>query len=982
MICKCTPGFCRTRRVIDASSPSLSDVTIPKIYTELPSAPKPAFKHIKKRHSTTCVEEPDEENDWICRLPKTPNGELLLHVDDIPSENNPHFPEEKVDHTSNNDIFASASDLLEFLASEKPIHLLLHHLKKWSHSSRSQEITNSLINTLLDVSKPLAYQILEQLQEPQAILHSVGIGEIVDKSLVVHTTLRSPDGKITIIEDHALVDCGASGRGYISASYADLHQLPCLPLPYDIPIYNVDGSQNIAGAIKRLCTMDMQIGGHKERITFRVTETGSSNIILGLDWLRLHDPLINWSKGKLLFINCPNSSTLCNGHVSPEFSQPSEDSGPDADRLRSIFDCNSSEEIKSEWHNAIHQELGPEDDAILCIDINAGFSHSTPHPKDSRISEHVRRSKEQTMGINRYLKDFAPVFSQSGFDELPPRRSWDHAIELKPSEESKPISSKVYALSRAEQVELDKFIDEHLATGRIRPSKSPIASPFFFVKKKDGSLRPVQDYRRLNEITIRNRYPLPLVSELMDKLKGAKHFTKLDVRWGYENIRIKEGDEWKAAFVTNRGLFEPTVMFFGLTNSLATFQNMMNDIFRDLLLAGHVVIYMDDILIFTDDLATHRLVTRQVLSVLQKHNLFLKPEKCQFEATEIEFLGVVISHGQLKMDPKKIAALEDWPTPRNKKDVQQFLGFVNFYRRFVKDFAKIARPLNHLCGSTPWNWSTTEDEAFESLRHSVIHGPILAIPLDDAPFRLEADSSGYATGAVLSQLQNNSWRPVAFSSKALSDVERNYDIHDRELLSIMRALTDWRKYLHGSTSPFEIHSDHKNLQYFMTSQKLNRRQARWSLELSEFNFHLLHKPGSSMICADALSRRPDYDRGLGDNNNITVLKPESIRRSTVEYLPSPIVEDIRSYSAENLSTFQSHSSSPGWANQDGLTTWYNRIVVPNITSLRCGRYKPLEYYLQVIILSYLISFSLSFRFPYYPFLSVSLHLFHTRFTSL
>jgi hypothetical protein len=272
---------------------------------------------------------------------------------------------------------------------------------------------------------------------------------------------------------------------------------------------------------------------------------------------------------------------------------------------------------------------------------NNPHSNST-HPKDLRIADHLRETRDQCQSIDKYIKEFAPVFSQSGFNELPPRRSWDHAIELKPSEEQKPISSKIYGLSRLEQVKLDKFLEEHLKTGRIRPSKSPIASPFFFVKKKDGSLRPVQDYRRLNEITIRNRYPLPLISELMDKLKGAKYFTKLDVRWGYENIQIKKGDEWKAAFVTNRGLFEPTVMFFGLKFP-ATFQNMMNDIFRDLLLAGHVIIYMDDILIFTDNLTTHRLTTRQVLSVLQKHNLFLKPEKCSFETLKVEYLGIVIS---------------------------------------------------------------------------------------------------------------------------------------------------------------------------------------------------------------------------------------------------------------------------------------------------------------------------------------------------
>ena len=242
-----------------------------------------------------------------------------------------------------------------------------------------------------------------------------------------------------------------------------------------------------------------------------------------------------------------------------------------------------------------------------------------------------------------------------------------------------PVTSKIYSLSRSEQLELDNFLSEHLRTGRIRPSKSPMASPFFFVKKKCGALRPVQDYRRLNNMTIKNRYPLPLISELMDKLKGTRFFTKLDVRWGYENIRIKEGDEWKAAFVTNRGLYEPTVMFFGLTNSPATFQNMMNDIFCDLLLTEQLVIYMDDLLIFTDDLATHRIITRQVLTTLQKHHLFLKPEKCFFEVPEIEFLGVIISHGNIRMDPKKIEALQSWPTPQSKKEVQQFLGFVNFY---------------------------------------------------------------------------------------------------------------------------------------------------------------------------------------------------------------------------------------------------------------------------------------------------------------
>ncbi len=189
-------------------------------------------------------------------------------------------------------------------------------------------------------------------------------------------------------------------------------------------------------------------------------------------------------------------------------------------------------------------------------------------------------------------------------------------IELIPNANAN-LDCKVYPLNRNEQAELDKFLDENLSSGRIRPSKSPMASPFFFVKKKDGKLRPVQDYRKLNEMTIKNRYPLPLISELMDKLRGAKYFTKCDVRWGYNNVRIKSGDEWKAAFRTNRGLFEPTVMFFGLTNSPATFQWMMNDIFKNLIASGAVTVYLDDILIMSKTKAEHRRITREVLKILR-----------------------------------------------------------------------------------------------------------------------------------------------------------------------------------------------------------------------------------------------------------------------------------------------------------------------------------------------------------------------------
>jgi len=218
---------------------------------------------------------------------------------------------------------------------------------------------------------------------------------------------------------------------------------------------------------------------------------------------------------------------------------------------------------------------------------------------------------------------------------------------------------KVYPLSVKEQKELDCFLDEHLKTRYIRPSKSPCAVPFFFVKKKDSSLRPVQDYRQLNEVIIKNKYPLPLIQELIDKVKGAQFFTKLDIQWGYNNVRIRGGNEWKAAFRTNRGLFEPLVMYFSLCNSPATFQLMMDSLFRDLVNEGKIVIYMDDILIFSKTLTEHKVIVRRVLRILNNNKLSVQTKKCWFHQTKIDYLGIIISKDSIKVDPEKIKEVTD-----------------------------------------------------------------------------------------------------------------------------------------------------------------------------------------------------------------------------------------------------------------------------------------------------------------------------------
>ena len=509
----------------------------------------------------------------------------------------------------------------------------------------------------------------------------------------------------------------------------------------------------------------------------------------------------------------------------------------------------------------------------------------------SSLPRKTRRKEQKTWKeqVPDYLHDFADVFTKEDFDELPPHRPWDHAIELLPGTTER-LDCKIYQLSVDEQTQLDEFLEENLSTGRIRPSKSPMASPFFFIKKKDGKLRPVQDYRKLNDMTIKNRYPLPLITELIDMLQNARYFTKLDIRWGYNNVRIKKGDEFKAAFRTNRGLFEPLVMFFGLTNSPATFQTMMNDIFHLEIKQGYVLIYLDDILILDRDLDQHHAHVREVLERLREHKLYLKPEKCEFDQTEVEYLGVIVGNGQVKMDPVKVAGIAEWPTPTCKRDIQQFLGFCNFYRRFIHHFADIARPLQVLTGNVPFEWKEECQTSFDQLKTLLTSEPILTIPNPHDKFRLEADASQYAMGAVLMQNQENKWKPIGYTSKAFDAAQRNYDIYDRELLAIMMALEQHRPQLIGTKQPFEIQTDHANLQYFKKPQKLNRRQAKWLTELQDYDFVLTHIPGKQNSKADILSRRPGTETGQNDNDD-TILLPESLFISAItqiepiEFLP-------------------------------------------------------------------------------------------------
>jgi hypothetical protein len=696
----------------------------------------------------------------------------------------------------------------------------------------------------------------------------------------------------------ALLDSGCM-KSTIDVDYVRQKGITTYKMMHPIPVSNADGTPNQNGPITEYVELQLDVKGHRERFIFVVASLKTHALFIGYDWLKHYNPDVDWIVKALDFNRCPKTcSAIHHPEIEPE------------DR---VFAINTN---------------------TYCAERELWIRASSNIATELAIAhEQTKTKKSWQESVPIHYHDFDFIFTKDSFDTLPDRRPWDHAIELIPN--SQPVDCKVYPLAPSEQKELDEFLEEHLRSGRIRPSKSPMASPFFFVKKKDGRLRPVQDYRRLNNMTIKNRYPLPLTSELIDKLKGAKYFTKLDVRWGYNNVRIKEGDEWKAAFRTNRGLFEPMVMFFGLTNSPATFQTMMNDILRDLINEGHVTVYMDDILIFTPDLDSHRIITRRVLNILRTHHLFLKAEKCTWEALEVEYLGMIVAENTVRMDPVKVEAVRDWPIPTCKTDIQVFLGFANFYRRFIKDFGKNALPLTSLTGKAEWTWGPDQLTAFETIRDAILADPILAIADDNGQFRIEVDASGYAKGGVLTQFQRGEFRTVAYLSKAMLPAERNYDTHDRELLAIMTALAEWRHFLLGAKQIFEIWTDHKNLQYFRKPQNISYRQARWFGDLAAFHFTLHHFPGSANCRADALSRRPGYDVGDSDNSDVTVLPSSLFISEFVSF--SPIISDlIASASFREPSVVRDLAAKrPDWTeSEDGLACWRGRIYVPNQRSLR------------------------------------------------
>ncbi|RLN13363.1 hypothetical protein C2845_PM09G08930 [Panicum miliaceum] len=521
-----------------------------------------------------------------------------------------------------------------------------------------------------------------------------------------------------------LLDSGSS-HSFVNASF--LHKVGIQPVSVSPKKVKVANGQ-ILLTDKLVPAMEWGCQGHTLINDMQVLELGAYDAILGYDWLKLHSPMTcNWDEYSVQFQERGKQIKLQG--IQPSALTVSQLTVDNLVRLHKGNDV---------W-------------ALAMVNF--------VEPVNSDPSE-----------VDTLLQEFEDVFSKP--TTLPPQRIYDHTIPLLP--EIVPVNSKPYRYSPLHKDEIERQVKELLQAGLISHSTSPFASPVLLVQKKDGSWRFCVDYRRLNSLTVKNRFPLPIIEEILDELAGTKFFSKLDMTAGYHQIRMAEEDEHKTAFKTHHGHFQFKVMPFGLTNAPATFQCVMNEILQPFL-RKFVLVFLDDILIYSPSWESHLQHLRAVLSQLRSHQFYLKSSKCSFAQSQIEYLGHIISQDGVATDSTKTAAMLKWPTPTTVTELRGFLGLTGYYRRFVKNYGVVAKPLTNLLKKNQFSWSAAADQAFYNLKQLMSSTPVLAIPDFTLPFTIETDACSTGVGAVLMQRD----RPVAYLSKALGPKHQQLSIYEK-----------------------------------------------------------------------------------------------------------------------------------------------------------------------------------------------------------
>jgi transposase InsO family protein len=647
----------------------------------------------------------------------------------------------------------------------------------------------------------------------------------------------------------ALLDCGAS---HTFISRETLRNYPSLGSvkknSQELRVKMPDGGRLVTDTSIQI---PLALGSWRGIITAWILDLPDYEFILGRDFLRSVNPSIDWVSSRMKIRDYRRTYMI-------------ESVGS-----RTTLSCDdaSFNLLSAKQTSRAIRKKGTEATLAIVRSRNeptkAEQTGSIPTHKDPKVIEILQKHSE--------------VFRDALPDELPPERAISHNIHTGDAE---PVNINSYPLSDEKLQEQMRQIEDLLKKGLIRPSASAWGFPVIFVKKPNGTWRMCIDYRALNNLTSKNGYPLPRIQDLLDRVGTARFLTKIDLAAGYWQIRMGQDSVEKTAFNTIWGKYEWLAMPFGLCNAPATFQTIMNETLRPFL-GKFAVVYLDDILIYSDTREEHYDHLDKVLEALKKEQLIAQPAKCSIAVTELEFCGHIIGNGQIRPVPGKVEIIRTWPRPRNVHEVRQFVGLATYYRRFIRGFAQICVPLHELFKETdvdlrkqkfrPVAWTITCESAFRALKNALVDAPVLIQADRSKPFIIETDASEWAIGMVLLQLgEDRILHPVAFDGRKLTGAELNYPVHEKELLAIKEALRKWDQYIeNGMTTT--IVTDHASLQYLQTTVVYSKRLARWVEEFQEYDLKIQYRKGSDAVVPDALSRRPDF---IGDGPaNVSKSRP-------------------------------------------------------------------------------------------------------------
>ena len=560
------------------------------------------------------------------------------------------------------------------------------------------------------------------------------------------------------------------------------------------------------------------------------------DIVLGKPWHYDHTPIIDWTTNRVEIKHKSGKPTVFD--ATTNFEEEHNAYGFNTITMAQARKLQKEEQVQIYWVNVSDEKV--------------------------TVSEQGVTMGVDDADIKRIAQQYADVTPEEIPPGLPAKREEQHEINLMPGKELPP--PRGMRLSYEMTVELRKQVERLLKLGWIRPSKSPVGAGAFFSKKPDGSWRFICDWRALNDITIKDSTTLPNIEDSLNELRNAKYFSKLDLHSGFYQVRIREEDCWKSAIRTSLGTFEWLVMPMGLSNSPATFQRLMNGVMKEHV-GKFVIVYLDDILIYSETLEQHKLHLTKVLQTLRNAKLYCKPKKCLFATTRLQFLGHIVENGTITADPEKTKAVEDMKPPRNVHDVRSFIGFANYFRKYIKNFSELALPLHKLTHKhATFTWTPAEQYAWEGMKKALTSTPVLQLPDWTKSFVIQTDASDVAIGGALLQEHEEGRVVVAYRTKVLSETQKNWPTHERELWAIVDAVTDWRPYIQNRH--FIVETDHKPLIALIDQPNLSHKQARWVTKLADYNFKLKYVQGKSQYIADCLSRPSDQKKSTAVTRGI------------------------------------------------------------------------------------------------------------------